>query len=163
MAQLPFTFRPDAVQEDPQDGGFAGLPDLPAIAELKQRRQWVAWRYAERNGRLTRPPVNPRTGFGASHSNPTTWDSYEEAVARAAKDGLPGVGYVISESDDLTGADLDRCRDPETGRIEPWAQAIVDLAETYTEVSPSGTGLRLIWCGKVAQTVKSDPMHVEVY
>src|SRR3712207_2969139 len=62
-----------------------------------------------------------------------------------------------------TGADLDKCRDPKTGELATWAEAILALAETYAEVSPSGTGLRLIWRGKVEQTVKSDPMHVEVY
>jgi predicted P-loop ATPase len=47
--------------------------------------------------------------------------------------------------------------------IDDWAKDIVKLAETYTEVSPSGRGLRLIWRGKIDKTFKCDPMNVEVY
>lgn len=144
---------------------FLGLPSgIPAINELKSRRQWVAWRYSEKeNGEPTKPPVNPHNGYGASHSDPKTWGTYEQAAKWAMDHGLPGVGYVISEDDDFTGADLDDCRDNEWGNIQDWAQEIINLAETYTEVSPSGSGLRLIWRGKVDKTIKCDPMHVEVY
>src|SRR5215207_2760628 len=139
------------------------LPNFPALQRLKNRPQWVAWRYTTRNGRPTKPPVNPHTGEGASHSDPQTWGTYEQAIARAKADKLAGVGYVITEDDDLTGADLDECRDPTTGELKDWAQEIVEFFETYTEVSPSGTGLRLIWRGKVTQTFKCDPRKVEVY
>lgn len=143
---------------------FTGLPDdIPALRELMARRQWVAWKYLERDGDITKPPVNPHNGYGASHSDPSTWGTYEQAAKWARDHGLPGVGYVISDDDDLTGADLDDCRDNDFGGIEPWANEIVKLAETYTEVSPSGRGLRLIWRGKVDKTIKCDPMHVEVY
>lgn len=142
---------------------FSGLPDNPALNELKNRPQWVAWKYAERDGNITKPPVNPHNGFGASHTDPTTWGTYQEAAEWALKHNLPGVGYVISEDDEFTGADLDGCRDVEFGGVEPWAQDIIDLAETYCEVSPSGTGLRLIWRGKIDKTIKCDPVHVEVY
>jgi hypothetical protein len=139
------------------------LPDFPALAELKSRRQWVAWHYVTRNGRQTKPPINPHNGQGASHSDPATWGTYEEAVECARTRGFPGVGYVITDDDGITGADLDNCRSYDFGIIDDWAKAIVDLAETYTEVSPSGTGLRLIWRGKVDQTIKCDPRHVEIY
>lgn len=143
---------------------FSGLPDnIPALNELKSRRQWVAWRYAERDGSLTKPPINVHNGYGASHSDPATWATYEQACRYALEHDLPGVGYVISDDDDYTGADLDNCRDPDTGRIEPWAEEILALAETYTEISPSGTGFRLIWRGKIDKTIKCDPAHVEVY
>lgn len=143
---------------------FTGLPDIPALNELKGRRQWVAWRYSEReNGEITKPPVNPHNGYGASHSDPKTWGTYEQAAKWAVEHDLPGVGYVISDDDDFTGADLDDCRDNEFGGIETWAADIVNNAETYTEISPSGNGLRIIWRGKIDKTIKCDPMHVEVY
>jgi hypothetical protein len=42
--------------------------------------------------------------------------------------------------------DLDNCRDPKTGAVKAWAQALVDKAGAYVEVMPSGTGLRIIGC-----------------
>ena len=102
-------------------------------------------------------------GPGASHSNPAHWSSYEDAEAFAKRRNLAGVGFVLSEEDDYTGIDLDKCRDPATGKLDLWAEDIVALGETYWEVSPSGTGLRAIVRGKIAKTIKNDVAHVELY
>lgn len=40
--------------------------------------------------------------------------------------------------------DIDKCRDPVSGVVDDWAIWIVEACHTYTEVSPSGSGLRLI-------------------
>ena len=87
----------------------------------------------------TKPPVNPHNGLGASHSDPKTWGTFEQAEACAKRRNLAGVGFVLSETDDFTGIDLDKCRDPETGKLDRRAEDIVALGETYWEVSPSGT------------------------
>ena len=81
----------------------------------------------------------------------------------AARRNFAGVGFVLTEEDGFTGIDLDKCRDPVTGKLDLWAEDIVALGETYFEVSPSGTGLRAFVRGKIAKTVKSDVAHVEVY
>src|SRR5262249_49315725 len=52
-----------------------------------------------------------------------------------------GIGHVLTGEE--TGVDLDDCRDPETGAIEPWAREIISDLDTYCEVSPSGTGVKL--------------------
>lgn len=75
---------------------FIGLPGIPALDELKKRDQWVAWKYIEKNGRPTKPPVDPKTGRGASHTDPSTWGTYDQAEAHARKHSLPGVGYVLT-------------------------------------------------------------------
>lgn len=144
---------------------FGLLPDLAALNELRTHDKWVSWRYFQKPGRTkpTKPPVNPHNGKGASHSDPTTWGSFAQAVEHTYRRGLPGVGFVLTDDDGYTGFDLDDCVDAETGEIEPWAQEIIDLAETYTEVSPSGTGLRLLARGKADITVKVDAAHVEIY
>jgi putative DNA primase/helicase len=54
-----------------------------------------------------------------------------------------GPGYVLVAGDGIVGVDLDKCRDPETGAVEPWAWDFVERLQTYTELSPSGRGLRL--------------------
>jgi len=45
------------------------------------------------------------------------------------------------------GIDLDKCRNPETGELEPEAQEIVRRMDSYTEVSPSGTGVHIYVIG----------------
>ncbi|QLP97481.1 MAG: AAA family ATPase [Rhodoblastus sp.] len=142
--------------------------DIAALAELRTHTQWVAWRHkeivkADGTKKLTKPPVSPIHGGGASHSKPADWGTFDQARVFAMSRKMAGVGFVLAEGDGYTGIDLDKCRDPATGEIEPWARAILDLAETYAEISPSGTGIRLIARGKVEHATKSDPAHVEIY
>ena len=65
-------------------------------------------------------------------------------VDRDATDDLPG-----TTDDGIVGVDLDHCVDPKTGTVEPWAQTIVDALNSYAEVSPSGTGLRIFIFAKL--------------
>ena len=147
------------------DGATVDTGPTSAIDELRQHKQWVAWRLLMRPGatKPTKPPVNPHNGLGASHSDPKTWGTYEQAEACAKRKNFAGVGFVLSEDDDYTGIDLDKCRDPATGKLDQWADDIVALGETYWETSPSGTGLRAFVRGKIEKTVKNDAAHVEVY
>lgn len=161
MARLGILFNPAAVARPCE---FSELPDIPAIARLKSRRQWVCWRYEDRGGpKPTKVPYQPGNGFKASVSTPHHWGTYDQAVARAERARMDGVGFVLADDDELTGIDLDHCRDENTGDLSPLAQRIADLAETYCEVTPSETGLRLIVKGKIASALKRDPVGVEMY
>lgn len=148
-------------------GGTFDSGDVPthAIDELRSINSWVCWKYVQREGQSkpTKPPMNPHNGRGASHSNPLHWGTHKQAKMGTRRYGFAGEGFVLSEKDNFTGIDLDNCRDPETGEFEPWAEAVVALAETYAEISPSGKGVRLFARGKVASATKCDPAGVEIY
>lgn len=120
----------------PQLPPFAGLPDLPALRELQGRPKWVSWNFAwnEKRQVWDKPPICARDGRAGSSTNAETWSSYDAAAAYTIQRSLSGVGYVLSPDDQESGVDLDKCRDPETGKLQPWAQVAVDFAETYTEV-----------------------------
>jgi len=140
------------------------LLDLPALVHLKSVAKWVAWELVPRNDeKPAKVPICPHTGRYASVDDPTSWGTYDQALARARRNDLPGVGFVLTPDDGLTGADLDDVRNPETGELAPWAAEIIALAETYTEVSPSGTGLRILWEGKIDASIKCLPKGVEIY
>lgn len=131
-------------------------------ADLKALPQWVAWRYEERDGDPTKVPINPKTGQRADATDPATWGTLDEAVSRAAKGGLPGIGFVFSAEDPYAGVDLDKCRDPQTGRLDEDAAAIVAGLDSYTEASPSGTGVHVIVRGRVPGSRKRSG-GVEIY
>lgn len=82
-------------------------------------------------------------------------------MARAAADGLAGVGFVFSPDDPYIGVDLDGCRDPITGALQPWAAEIVDALDSYAEHSPTRTGVHLIVRGVLPKSVKAGA--VEAY
>lgn len=111
---------------------------------MRDLRQWLVWRSEERDGKPTKIPYSPLTGQRASITTPETWAGYEEAVKAAREHGYGGVGFVFTPDDDLCGVDLDKCRDPETGEIEPWAREVIEELASYTEVSPSGTGVHIL-------------------
>lgn len=83
------------------------------------------------------------------------WGTFDEAihVYEENRTFLQGVGFVIEPERalkidgvdrHLVFFDIDDCRDPETGKIEDWAVEIIRSLDTYTEVSPSGEGIRVI-------------------
>jgi putative DNA primase/helicase len=124
--------------------------------ELTERRQWVCWRYEERDGKMTKVPYTPGTSMRASATDLMTWDTFEGALADYRMDthiAYPyggGIGFVLSSADPFCGIDLDKCRNPESGDIAPWALEILDrVRDGYVEISPSGAGIHVIIRGDV--------------
>lgn len=118
--------------------------------ELKARRQWVIWRYKwiPDKGKWDKPPLNARTGGAASSTDSQTWSTFEEADEGMKKYGADGIGFVCSDDDDYVALDVDDCRDIVTGELTPDATKIVRFVGGYSEVSPSGTGVRIFVRGR---------------
>ena len=143
-------------------------PEIPAIAELCARKVWVCWAYEPNRARTKwtkqpRQPWQPR--LNASTADPRTWADFRQAVKVAKTTrGIDGIGFVFTKNDDLIGIDLDGVRDPVTGEVEPWAQEIIEILETYTELSPSGRGFHIIARGKLdGGGINYQPAQVEMY
>ena len=126
-------------------------------AELRAWPQWVVWRLDPPRKEGSKPVkllCNPKTGKPARTRNdptksypdtaPDTWGTYEEAVRAYRTGKWAGIGFVFTEGDPFIGGDIDECRNPETGEMDPVAGAYVALAGTYTEISQSGTGVKFI-------------------
>lgn len=111
---------------------------------LRNLPQWVGWKTKDRNGKSTKVPFNPKTKTLASTTNCRTWSTFDTACHAFEQGNFDGVGFVFTKNDPYCGIDLDKCRDPKTGTIEPWAQAIIDKLNSYTEISPSGQGVHII-------------------
>jgi putative DNA primase/helicase len=134
--------------------------DLPEA--LTARDQWVCWRREERDGKATKVPVEPATGGYASTTDPDTWTDLETARDTVGTTDADGVGFVFTDDDPLVGVDLDNCRDPDSGTIDEWALDVVTRLDSYTEVSPSGTGVHVIVKGELPDG-RSRSGDVEMY
>jgi hypothetical protein len=110
--------------------------------ELKELRQWLVWRFEQRDERWTKVPYRT-AGRRASTTDPSTWSSFEDAIAAYEDETFDGVGFVFSEDDPFCGIDLDHCLD-ETNMVQEWADVYVKRLDSYTEFSPSGRGLHII-------------------
>lgn len=116
--------------------------NVPAC--LRERPQWVAWRYIERDGKQTKAPVNALTGGLADSTDAATWTTFQQAVAACQQQpNLAGVGFVFTPDDPYCGVDLDDCIDPESGQVKDWAAEFIVQLASYTETSPSGTGVKV--------------------
>jgi primase-polymerase (primpol)-like protein len=121
--------------------------DRAIPAALKDLSRWVVWKYEQRDGKPkpTKVPYDAKTGKNASCTDPSTWTTFKKAVA--VRNRYSGIGFVLTDADDIAGVDLDHCLNPETGVIEQWALDIIKPLNSYTEISPSGTGIRIFMRG----------------
>jgi len=129
----------------------ARLP--PALSELCAMSNWVVWRWTKNgNGKWSKPPFQSRFPSRlASNNMVTTWSSHAAAVEAVKNREADGVGFVLTGTE-IVAIDLDHCRDPATGKIDPWAQALIEKAGSYVEITVSGTGLRVIGKGAGKET-----------
>lgn len=128
------------------------LADLMDVSLPAEAPQWVCWKRVRRNGRDTKIPVDPKTGRGAAVDKPATWHTLDVAVRAVERFGLSGVGFVFTKQDPFAGVDLDNCRDPQTGEIAEWAVVIIRALDSYTEISPSGTGVKIFVKASISGT-----------
>src|SRR5262249_23179622 len=117
-------------------------------AELKERGQWFLWRYERDANDWRKVPYQTNGRWRGRSNDPSTGGTFDQAWARYQAGGFDGVAYVFAANDPYFGVDLDKCRNPETGGLSAEAWDILAALPTYTEVSPSGTGAKLIGRGK---------------
>jgi primase-polymerase (primpol)-like protein len=124
---------------------------------LRALARWAVWRYVlrynfvkatgKRKYYWAKIAYTPGTRRKAATDDPFGWRTFGEAVAAYQKGGWDGIGILLVFEDGHTGGDLDDCVGPEEGEVTEYAHKVVTAVDTYTEVSPSGTGLRFFAVG----------------
>ena len=119
----------------------APLQAVPQV--LRRLDRWIGWRLTKNPaGKLTKRP-------DCSTRDPSRWRRFDDFDPQQVTNEN-GVGFVLTGGTDVDGGrlfalDLDACRDPQTGELVDWAfQIVQQFGRTYTEVTPSGAGLR-VW------------------
>ena len=109
------------------------LPD-----QLRENGRFCCWRYEERNGCRTKVPYNPVTGQMARSNDRSSFSDFQTAVAAKGYEGI-GIGIF----DGICAIDLDHC--VKDGQYTGNAAEIVALMHSYTELSPSGEGVHILF------------------
>ena len=156
------TKRPSATM--PQ---FHNVPE-----ELQAAQQWVLWRYDWQEGRGEWAKVPYRVdGHHAKSNDPSTWATFKACVSafNVARSSYDGIGFVFNIDSPYVGVDLDLCvtHDQQNGDylLTPFAARAVERLSSYTELSPSRTGLHIIGRAGDIKAMKSE-WHgnaIEVY
>jgi hypothetical protein len=122
--------------------------------QLRQANRWAPWaapwdEEKQKYGKVPRRARSPEHGL--SNGSLVGWVSFDEALAayQARPDILAGVGYLMTGAHGVVGVDLDHCvRD---GVVDDWAAEIIAKLDSYTEFSPSGTGLHVMLAGDLSE------------
>ncbi len=140
-----------------------GNLDPEDLSSLRDADNWINWIY--RDGKKI--PVGSNR---SKHLNPinalskNNQMSFEEAYEAAQYRTYIGLGFVFNEDDDFVGIDLDDCVYFEEMDIE--MMELVEILDSYTEISPSGKGLHIIVRSENIEdldTVKNSDKGVEIY
>jgi hypothetical protein len=137
-----------------------GIPD-----ELKAAQRWVCWRYDYRtnaNGerKWTKQPLNPKTLRNAKSDDPSTWGSFDEALYKwkvlRHEARVDGVGFMLG--DRWAGIDIDNCLDADQKFIIDAIDTpeVIKNLDTYTEISPSGRGVKMLFHADTGKGRKKD-------
>ena len=116
--------------------------------ELKTMANWV--------GHRTKIPINLKTGLTARSNDKSTWVDFVTAVQNYGNYNCEGLGFCFEEP--LIGFDLDDCI--ENGKINPFGKNLIDICDSYTEYSPSGTGIHIICKGILPRPIKTSILEV---
>jgi predicted P-loop ATPase len=81
------------------------------------------------------------TGGRAQSSNRSTFGTFEQAIFAKDMNGYEGVGIGIF--DDICAVDIDHCI--QDGVFSDLATQVMGIMDSYTEISPSGSGLRILF------------------
>lgn len=139
------------------------IENIPS--EILTYPQWVLWRYVDRGPgkKPDKQPVNPKTLGNAGVHWTNTWGSFEQTLAtyiQHQERGIAGIGFVLTLGDPFVGIDMDAC--VKDGTISEGTQEVMDKMASYTELSPSLRGLRILAsCPEYTQNMRT--FGLEVY
>ena len=135
------------------------LQHLPtALAPLVALPHWVLWRWTKtEKGKWTKVPYQPN-GWKAKNNDPATWSSYDVVISAQGTGKFDGIGFCLFNGN-IAAFDIDDCRNADTGVIDSWATGLVERTGSYSEITVSGTGLRIIGFGHGPRLQRKLPVH----
>jgi AAA domain len=138
-------------EKSPKPSAFTDCASI-TLHQLEPLLVWLAWQNDLLPGRK-RPAKVPYAASmcPAATDDPATWGTKEQAIQLYKQLPLPcdvgGLGLVLTDIGGgycICGIDLDTCR-AEDGSIAVWATEVIEPFASYTEISPSRTGVKIFF------------------
>lgn len=127
----------------------------PLIDHFKDKKQWVNWRFEKVKDRQTKIPYSI-DGRKASSTDADTW-----ATLSAAQFVSDKIGIIFTPEKLLLGIDIDHCI--EDGKIVHEKRdeilAFLKAVDSYTELSPSKTGVHAFLILDAPLTLEANRKH----
>jgi len=145
------------------------LSNIPQ--ELKVNALWCLWRLEDGKGKV---PYNALTKKMARSNDKSTFHNFQTVIAnlheyfKFDENGKVTGGIGLGIFNGYSAIDIDNCIDSETGKQSKLAKEIIDFCGSYTEISPSGKGLRIIFktdskIDKSKYYINNSKLGLEIY
>lgn len=115
--------------------------------ELKELNQWCCFKFQQRGEKLTKIPIDAKTGKAGKSNEEDTWADFDTALEAIEKYNLDGLGFYFKEPyfgidiDDVQGEIHRFLTDQHEDNI---VSEFIEMMCSYAEVSPSGKGIHII-------------------
>ena len=148
---------------------LANRDNIPSA--LKEKKAWLIWKVPKIDpvrGRFDKIPHYPRTkqkrsGTQGERQDVSRLGTWEEALEAITNDpSFAGVGVAMLPEFGFTALDADNKIAETDGQIDIDDEVKSIISGTYSEISPSGKGLRSFWIGS-ARDGKNHPRGFEVF
>lgn len=133
---------------------------------LRENGRFCLWRYESRPGedKPQKVPYNPLTAARVNSTDSSTFCPF--SCAEHVPEGYDGIGVGVFNR--LGAIDIDHCID-NNGDMSDMAADVVQTMNAYTEYSPSGKGLRILFLApdfqydKTRYYINNQQLGLEVY
>jgi putative DNA primase/helicase len=143
-----------------EGGGVNDYEKIPD--ELKKLNQWVCWKKELKDGKETKIPYIATSQTKASTTDQNHYRRFENAIKAVENNIHEGIGFVFCETDSYLFIDLDHCID-EADNIEPQSKRIIEILNSYTEISQSGSGIHIIVKAELPEGSRNRKGSFEIY
>lgn len=135
--------------------------NIPSL--LRTLRQWVLWKAVWDGTRWRKVPYQCN-GRPVNKTNSAHWTDFSKVmtVYEKAQGKFDGIGFVLTKSDPIIAFDLDRCVDAD-GVINDQIKVVIKQINSYTELSPSGSGIRIFIQGRIPRNRRKGKIEVYGY
>ena len=129
--------------------------------DLASKPQWVYWKYQTIDGEVKKPPVNTN-GYKINCHNSDDWLSFQQVLKGLNPKKHEGIGFVLDQSGYI-GVDVDDCfqNAGDTSSLKEWTKPLLDkIKGNYSEISPSGEGLKIVIKGERPSWLTKTKQHI---
>lgn len=129
---------------------------------MKEQALWCVWKFDTKRGKI---PYSPKTKLPAKTNDITTFVDFETAVKFYQEGNFDGLGMGIFNG--FCAIDIDNCI--QNGHASEMATKIWEEMKSYTEISPSGNGIHIIFrtedfkYDKTKYRIMNNQLGLEIY
>lgn len=128
---------------------------------LKKYKQWAVCKFQTDDALINTGSLNKVGDYQLLTKKPEDWKDFKTCIKFLPQ--YDGIGFITTKEDPYVFWDFEDCRDVQSGEISNDISFLINKINSYTEISPSGKGIKIIVEGKISpygRTNKAEKLRV---